>query len=55
MDADGDFVITGDTVNLASRLESAAAPGRVLVSADTHKLVVVAIRPVGAVEASLLA
>ena len=39
IDADGDFVITGDTVNLASRLESAARPGTVLISEITHKLV----------------
>ncbi len=39
IDADGDFVITGDTVNLASRLESAAFPGAVLISQDTYRLV----------------
>ncbi len=36
---DGDFVVTGDTVNLASRLQSVAEPGMVVISADTHKLV----------------
>ncbi|MCB0230277.1 MAG: adenylate/guanylate cyclase domain-containing protein, partial [Anaerolineae bacterium] len=39
VDEDGDFVITGDTVNLASRLQSAAEPGMVLISADVYKLV----------------
>ena len=39
VDAQGDFVVTGDTVNLASRLQSAAEPGTVLVSGDTHKLI----------------
>ena len=37
VDADGDFVITGDSVNLASRLESAAPPGSVLISHDTFR------------------
>ena len=39
VDADGDFVVTGDPVNLTSRLQSAAEPGTVLISADTHRLV----------------
>ena len=39
VDADGDFIVTGDTVNLASRLESAATPGTVLISEETNKLV----------------
>lgn len=32
-----DFVVTGDTVNLASRLQAAAAPGGVLISHDTWR------------------
>ncbi len=32
-----DFVVTGDTVNLASRLQSAAPPGGVLISNDTYR------------------
>ncbi|MFH1085636.1 MAG: AAA family ATPase [Chloroflexota bacterium] len=43
VDSDGDFVVTGDTVNLASRLQGAAEPGTVLVSADTARLVAQAI------------
>ena len=39
VDADGDFVVTGDTVNLTARLQAAAEPDTVLVSADTHKLI----------------
>jgi class 3 adenylate cyclase/predicted ATPase len=38
VDKDGDFVVTGDAVNLASRLQNAAEPGTVLVSAETAKL-----------------
>ncbi|MEZ4769747.1 MAG: ABC transporter substrate-binding protein [Caldilineales bacterium] len=38
VDESGDFVVTGDTVNLASRLQSAAEPGTVLISAETHRL-----------------
>jgi class 3 adenylate cyclase/tetratricopeptide (TPR) repeat protein len=33
-----DYTAIGDTVNLASRMESMATPGKVLVSADTHKM-----------------
>ena len=31
--ADGAYAVTGDTVNTAARLQSAAAPGQTLVSA----------------------
>lgn len=34
-----DFVVVGDTVNLASRLQSAAPPNNVLISHDTFRLV----------------
>ena len=33
-----DYTAIGDTVNLASRMESMATPRKVLVSADTHKM-----------------
>ena len=33
-----DYTAVGDTTNIASRLESAAAPGNVLVSENTYKL-----------------
>jgi len=33
-----DYTALGDTVNLASRVESAAQPGTVLVSENTHRL-----------------
>lgn len=35
--AGGDYTAMGDTVNLASRLEEAAAPGEVLVGPDTYE------------------
>jgi class 3 adenylate cyclase/tetratricopeptide (TPR) repeat protein len=43
-------VATGDAVNLAKRLEEAAAPGEILIGAETHRLVrdaveVVALEP----------
>ncbi|MEO0248355.1 MAG: adenylate/guanylate cyclase domain-containing protein, partial [candidate division WOR-3 bacterium] len=33
-----DYTAIGDTINLASRMESMAAPGTILVSKDTYKL-----------------
>jgi class 3 adenylate cyclase/tetratricopeptide (TPR) repeat protein len=33
-----DYTAIGDTINLASRMESAAQPGAILVSSHTHKL-----------------
>ena len=35
----GDSLVTGDAVNVAARLEQAAAPGEILIGADTHHLV----------------
>ena len=37
--ADGQRIVTGDAVNVAARLESAASPGEILLGADTHDLV----------------
>jgi adenylate cyclase len=34
------YDLWGDTVNVASRLESHGEPGRILVSAPTHELLV---------------
>ena len=34
-----DYTAVGDTTNLASRMESLAKPGTVLISENTHKLV----------------
>jgi class 3 adenylate cyclase/tetratricopeptide (TPR) repeat protein len=44
----GDSLVTGDAVNVAARLEQAAAPGEVLIGDRTYRLVR------GAVEAELL-
>src|ERR1700687_1621434 len=37
--AGGDADVFGDTPNIAARVQTAAAPGTVLVTADTHRLV----------------
>ena len=34
-----DYTAVGDTTNLASRMESMAKPGTILVSGNTHRLV----------------
>ncbi|MCU0500442.1 MAG: ABC transporter substrate-binding protein, partial [Anaerolineae bacterium] len=39
VEPNGDFVITGDTVNLAERFQEAAEPGAVLVGAETQALI----------------
>jgi class 3 adenylate cyclase len=33
-----DLVDMGDAINLASRMETIAEPGRVLITEDTHRL-----------------
>ena len=37
--AAGDFRVIGDAVNTASRLQTAAAPGEILIGANTAALV----------------
>jgi class 3 adenylate cyclase/tetratricopeptide (TPR) repeat protein len=37
--AAGQRIVTGDAVNVAARLEAAAAPGEILLGAETHALV----------------
>ena len=37
--AAGQRIVTGDAVNVAARLEAAAAPGEILIGADTQRLV----------------
>ena len=37
--ADGQTLVTGDTVNVAARLEQAAGPGEILIGEATHRLV----------------
>ena len=42
--ADGQTLVTGDTVNVAARLEQAAGPGEILIGEATHRLVRDAVR-----------
>ena len=36
VEPDGDFVVTGDVVNLAERLQGAAEPGSIVASVETQ-------------------
>jgi class 3 adenylate cyclase/tetratricopeptide (TPR) repeat protein len=48
----GQRLVTGEAVNLASRLEAAASPGEILIGADTYRLVAnaVLVEPVEGLE-----
>lgn len=50
--ATGQRLVTGDAVNVAARLQQAAQPGEILITADTHQLVrdAVQVEPLGEIE-----
>jgi predicted ATPase/class 3 adenylate cyclase len=45
--SNGHGLVTGDAVNVAARLEQAAAPGQILLGYETHQLVGAAVRVAG--------